>query len=168
MSSGHGARGVSTRSVEITVAILVLALGALVVFDSLRLGAKWGSDGPEAGYFPFYIGLILCVCSAVLLVYAMIGKVDGPKLFVSFAKLGQVARVLIPAALYVLGIQLVGIYVASVLYVAIFMVWLGRYSIALSLLISVAVMAAFYVTFERWFKVPLYKGLWDVLSFLGH
>jgi len=168
MSSGHGERGISTRSVEIVVAILVLALGALVVFDSLRLGAKWGSDGPEAGYFPFYIGLILCVCSAVLLVFGIIGKFDGPKQFVSFAKLGQVASVLIPAALYVLGVQLIGIYVSSVVYITVFMVWLGRYSIVLSLLISVSVMVAFYLTFEKWFKVPLYKGLWDVLSFLGH
>ena len=50
---------ISTRTMEIIVALALLAVGALVVFDSYRLGAKWGDDGPQSGYFPFYIGLLL-------------------------------------------------------------------------------------------------------------
>ena len=72
------------------------------------------------------------------------------------------------AAVYVLGIQLIGIYVASAIYIAVFMVWLGRYSMLLSASIGVAVMAAFFLMFEVWFKVALYKGLFDPLSFLGY
>ena len=92
----------------------------------------------------------------------------GPKTFVSYGALKQVMQVLGPAAVYVLGIQLIGIYTASAVYIAVFMIWLGRYPVALAAGIGVGVMTAFYLMFEVWFKVPLYKGLFDPLSFLGH
>ena len=53
---------------EIAVALLLFAVGALVVVDSYRLGANWGDDGPQSGYFPFYIGLLLCIASVATLV----------------------------------------------------------------------------------------------------
>ena len=51
--------GISTRTMEIVVALALLAVSALVIVDSYRLGSKWGDDGPQSGYFPFYIGLLL-------------------------------------------------------------------------------------------------------------
>ncbi|MCC6532806.1 MAG: tripartite tricarboxylate transporter TctB family protein [Burkholderiales bacterium] len=162
------ARGVSTRAVEIIVAGAIFALGAMVVFDSIRLGSKWASDGPQAGYFPFYIGAIICVCATVVLLYALVGKHAGPRVFVSWPALRRVLQVLGPAAVYVLGIQLIGIYIASAAYIAVFMIWLGRYSALLSGAIGCGVMAAFFLMFEVWFKVPLYKGMLDPLAFLGY
>jgi hypothetical protein len=166
--SADSRRGISTRTVEIVVAVCILALGALVVFDSRRLGAAWGSDGPQAGYFPFYIGAIVCICALIVLAYAVVGKTADSKVFVTWRQLRLVLQVLGPAALYVLGIQLFGIYLSSVIYIAVFMLWLGRYSFMLSAGVGVSVMVAFYLMFEMWFKVPLYKGLYDLLSFLGH
>ena len=46
---------ISVRAADIITAILFLAFGLIVMIGSLKLGASWGSDGPEAGYFPFYI-----------------------------------------------------------------------------------------------------------------
>ena len=60
--------GISTRTMEIAVALVLLAVSALVVFDSYRLGSKWGDDGPQSGYFPFYIGLLLGIASLATLV----------------------------------------------------------------------------------------------------
>ena len=166
--SAGSSRGISTRTVEIIVAAAIFLFGAVIVYDSVRLGASWASDGPQAGYFPFYIGSFICVCAGVVLAFAIAGKVAGPRIFVRWVALRQVMQVLGPAAVYVLGIQLIGIYVSSAVYIAVFMIWLGRYSPVLSASIGVGVMAAFYVTFEMWFKVALYKGLFDPLSFLGH
>ena len=166
--SAGRARGISTRAVEIVVAAAVFVFGAVIVFDSVRLGARWASDGPQAGYFPFYIGLFICICAAVVLALAAAGRIGGPRVFVSYGPLKQVMQVLGPAAVYVLGIQLIGIYTASAVYIAVFMIWLGRYPSALAASIGVGVMTAFYLMFEVWFTVPLYKGLFDPLSFLGH
>ena len=167
--TGKPAGGISKRCVEIVVAVLLLGFGALVVFDSIRLGFRWGSDGPEAGYFPFYIGSIICISSVATLGQALFGR--GAKkggVFVEWQPLRQVLAVLLPAAFYVLAIQLIGIYAASALYIAGFMIWLGRYGWVKSVLLGIAVSAIAFLTFEVWFQVPLYKGAFDPLSFLGY
>ena len=76
--------------------------------------------------------------------------------------------VLLPACVYVLGVQLIGIYVASAVYITLFMRWLGKYPWPKSVAVGVIVSASIFVLFEIWFKVPLYKGAWDPLAFLGY
>ena len=167
--SGRAAGGISTRTVEIVVAVVLFGLGALVVFDSNRLGSRWGSDGPEAGYFPFYIGLIICISSVVIFCQAVFGRaVRARGVFVEWQPLRQVLSVLLPALVYVLAIQFVGLYVASAVYIGGFMMWLGSYGWLRSALLGVAVSAVAFITFEVWFQVPLYKGAFDPLSFLGY
>jgi len=167
--------GISVRVMEIVVAALMLAMGILVVYDSNRLGSKWGSDGPQSGYFPFYIGLLLCVSSAATLVQVAMAERkrradagEPPKLFVGWSELKLVLSVLVPALVYVLGVQLIGIYVASAVYIALFMRWLGKYSWIKSVLVALVVSASLFILFEIWFKVPLFKGAYDPLSWLGY
>ena len=165
----HAGRGISTRSMELVVSLVLLGLGALVVYDSHRLGSSWGDGGPEAGYFPFYIGLIICISSAVIFVQALVGRVArSGKVFVEWQPLRQVLAVLLPALVYVAGIQVIGIYVASALYIAGFMMWIGRYGWMKSAAIGLGVSAVSFVTFEVWFQVPLYKGAFNPLAFLGY
>ena len=157
------------RAVELVVAGLLLAAGAIVIFDSYRLGSKWGSDGPQSGYFPFYIGVLLCVASAVNFMRALMTKTTADaELFVAWGPLRLVLIVLIPAGVYVLGVNYLGIYVASAVYIAIFMVWLGKYSWLRSVVVGLAVSVLTFLMFEVWFKVPLFKGTLDPLSFLGY
>ena len=160
---------VTTRTMEIVVALLFLLFGAVVAFDSYRMGARWAEDGPQSGYFPFYIALIICVSSAVTLLQALFGKAaKSNEAFVERGQLKSVLSVLIPAALYVLGIQLIGIYVASTVYIAVFMAWLGKYSWFKSAVLGLAASVSFFLMFEIWFKVPLPKGMFNPLSFLGY
>jgi putative tricarboxylic transport membrane protein len=51
-----------------------------------------------------------------------------------------------------------GLYVSSLLLIAVFMKWLGRYGWALVAALAVGVPVAAYVMFEKWFLVPLPKG----------
>jgi hypothetical protein len=167
--SARAEGGISVRAAEMVVSTLLLALGSLVVFDSRRLGSSWGSDGPEAGYFPFYIGLIICLASFSILVQAAVDRHGhGRKLFVAWGPLRQVLSMLLPAVLFVLAIQLIGLYVAAALYIAGFMLWLGGYGALKSLLLGTTVAAIAFVTFEIWFQVPLYKGAFNPLAFLGY
>ncbi len=149
---------ISVRSMEIIVALLFLAVGFVVMTGSLKLGAKWGSDGPESGYFPFYISLIILVSSSITLFQAFKNKEQAEEAFVEKEPLNQVLSVLIPAALYVLGVQLIGIYVASALYIAIFMVWLGKYALWKAALVGLGVSVALFMMFEYWFQIPLPHG----------
>lgn len=160
---------ISVRAADIITAILFLAFGLIVMIGSLKLGASWGSDGPEAGYFPFYISLIILLSSTVTLYQAaIVNKKKKTESFVDSEPLKQVMAVLLPGIVFVLGVQLIGIYVASALYIAIFMVWLGKYPIWKAVAVSVGVTVALYLMFEFWFQVPLPHGSWfNPLEFVG-
>jgi Tripartite tricarboxylate transporter TctB family len=161
--------GLSMRSAEVVVALFMLALGALVIFDSVRLGWGWGTDGPEAGYFPFYIGSLICIGSLVTLFQVLLGSQSkGHKVFVEWSALRLVLQVLLPAAVYVLCIQLIGIYVASAAYIAVFMVWLGKYGWFRGIIVGAGVSAVTFAMFEIWFQVPLFKGEFNPLSLIGY
>ena len=160
---------ISTRAMDIITAIVFLAIGLTVMVGSLKLGASWGSDGPEAGYFPFYVSLIMMLSSTVTLYQAVIvDKKKKSESFVEREPFKQVMAVLLPAIVFVLGVQLIGIYVSSVFYIAIFMVWLGKYPLWKAITVSIGVSAALYLMFEFWFQVPLPHGSWiNPLEFLG-
>ena len=165
----EGARtGIPTYVVEAVVAGLVLIAGLVVIFGSRKLGSGWTSDGPGAGYFPFYIGLITAISGLGVLYQALLGKNRNTEIFVDGEQFKRVMSVLIPAAVYVLAIQVIGIYVASAIYIALFMVILGKYSWVRSVIVALAVAILFFCLFEVWFKVPLFKGMYDPLSFLGY
>lgn len=167
MSSQDDKSGVGTHVVDAVTALLVMGLGGVVLFGSSKLGHEWTSDGPGAGYFPFYIGLILAISGAGIFFQALFGKKKNTDVFVDREQLGRVFSVLLPAAVYVLAIQLIGIYVASVVYITLFMVILGKYSWVKSLAVGLIVNVVFFLMFEVWFKVPLFKGEFDLLSPLG-
>ena len=160
---------ISVRMMDIITSIAFLAVGLTVMVGSLKLGASWGVDGPEAGYFPFYISLIIMLSSAITLYQvAVVNKNKKTESFVEREPFKQVMAVLLPAIVFVLGVQLIGIYVASAIYIAIFMVWLGKYPIWKAIVVSLGVSAALYLMFEFWFQVPLPHGSWfNPLEFLG-
>jgi hypothetical protein len=150
----------SVRTWEIIVAAAFLVFGAVVIWDSHRLGSKWGSDGPQAGYFPFYIGVIICL-SSVANLYSAIAKGDHGA-FVKWGQLRMILIVMVPSLFYVALMAnpwlSLGMYVPSALFIAFFMRYLGKYGWGKIALVSVGTMVATFVMFEIWFKVPLPKG----------
>jgi hypothetical protein len=163
---GGEGRGISSTSAELVVAALVFAMGLTVLIGSWKLGSKWTSDGPGPGYFPFYISLIMCISGAGIFVQALRKRPEG--LFADTQQLKQVMIVLVPAAVYVLAVQLIGVYIASAIYIALFMTLLGKYSPVKSVIAAVVIMAIFFALFEVWFKVPLFKGEFNMLGFTGY
>jgi hypothetical protein len=166
--NGDVRSGVATNVVEAVVAAILLVIGAVVIYSSYGLGAGWTSDGPGAGYFPFYIGIIIVISSLAILFQALFGKNRNTEAFVDREQLKRVLSVLLPALLYIAAIQAIGIYVASAVYIALFMIVLGKYSWIKSVILGLVIMSLFFLMFEVWFKVPLYKGKLDLLSFLGY
>jgi hypothetical protein len=147
-----------TVVVDLVVAGLTFSLGALVAYDSSRLGASWAADGPQAGYFPFYIGAIICISSVVVFVQGLLRLRTHRQVFVTNEQLTQVMVILLPSAAYVLGIQLIGIYVSSAIFIGLFMRIAGKYSWPRSLAVALGVSITSFLMFEIWFKIPLPKG----------
>lgn len=155
-------------TVDAVVALCLVVVGVVEVVEARRLGAEWTSDGPGAGYFPFYIGLILLVCGAAIFVQSLRARKTDDSVFVDSVQLNRVLSVLVPSVIYVGAIMVLGIYVASALFIALFMIVLGKYSPLKSVIVGVAVNALFFMMFEVWFKVPLFKGALEPLRFLGY
>lgn len=150
--------GPSVRTMDIIVAAVLMALGVLMMWDSLRIGAGWSEFGPESGYFPFYIGLLIFGSSAVTLGLNIFKKAGGQTAFVEPSKFKLVLQVLVPSIVFVVLIGFLGLYVSAFLYIAFFMWWLGRYPVPTILIVSLGVPVALFILFEIWFLVPLPKG----------
>jgi hypothetical protein len=160
-----GGTGPSHRSVEIGVIGVVALLGLIAIVGSLKVGIGWGAEGPRAGFFPFYCGLIVVIASAVNLVNALRAENDG-SLFAEWGQLRQVMSVVIPTAIYVFAIPYLGIYVCSAILIAGFMIWLGRYPVHTAVAVALAMPIVTFLMFEIWFLVPLPKG--PLESMLGY
>jgi len=156
-------KGISAKAVEIAVAALMLGLGLVVIFDSRRVGYGWAEDGPQAGYFPFYIGLILCAASAWTLLQGAFSNRAAMGVFVSRKKLRLVLSVFFPSLIYVIAIYYIGIYVASALFIGSFMYWHGRFPWIKIIPVSLIVPVSMFLLFELWFLVPLPKGPLEAL-----
>lgn len=159
MSNDLSRSAASRQTLEWITAVVMFALGVLVIYDSVRVGIRWVDDGPQAGYFPFYIGLLLCVSSLWNFARAFLGKIAAEKRsFVSVTALKLILSMLAPTVVYVLLIGWIGFYVASILFIGFFMIWLGKYTWLRSAMVAASVSVATYLLFEVWFRVPLPKG----------
>jgi hypothetical protein len=167
VENGTDRPAASTRAVEIGVAAIILTFGLVVMIDSYRLGARWGDDGPLPGYFPFYVGLLICISSTAVLLRGIRNQALARESFVSRGELAKILVVLLPSIVYVGVIAYLGFYVASTLFIAYFMRRLGKYSWLLVVPVSVGVSVAFFLTFETWFSVPLPKGPLEAALGLG-
>jgi hypothetical protein len=164
----QGTRLARNSAIDTLVAACLVVVGLVVAYQARKLGASWTSDGPGAGYFPFYIGLILTVCGAGILVQSLRERRSDNTTFIDSVQLRRVMSVLVPTAIYTGAIMLLGLYVASAVFIALFMIVLGKYSPVKSVSVGIAVNALFFMMFEVWFKVPLFKGALEPLRFLGY
>jgi len=162
--SGAAEKGPSHIAVEIGVAIVIAVFGVIIAFGSLQVGINWGAEGPKAGFFPFYVGLMIIGAGLINLYQAFTGQF-GEGLFASWPQLRQVMFVVIPTTIYVAAIPFIGIYITSAVLIGFFMRTLGRYGWLLIAAISTGIPIVTFVVFERWFLVPLPKG--PIEEFLG-
>ena len=155
---GQDERTTSTRSIELVVAALFMLVAAVVMYDSWRIGAGWAFDGPQAGYFPFYVGLIMFVASAITFGVHALTKAPDLSNFVDRSALWLVLKVLIPTGVFVALIGYLGLYVAAAVFITFFMCWLGRYSVVKALPVGIVIPIILFWMFEIAFLIPLPKG----------
>ena len=146
------------RVVDITVSLLLIALAATLGYDNWRTGISWDSTGPQAGYFPFYLAVILAGASLYGLIAALLSPKEAAETFVTRAQLRRVMAVFVPTLLFCLVTQFLGLYVASFLLIAGFMRVVGRIALWKSLLTAFVFTAAMFVTFDIAFDVIMPKG----------
>jgi len=171
---------ISRRTAEIATAVAVALTGAVVVAESLTHDIGWNETGPGSGYFPFRVGLLL-VAAAVVAAWQTrgtgsesiefhasgpVGTASGPVGTISFVtreELGRSLSVFWPTAALVVAMFPLGCYLPSGVYLAWMMRRHGGHGWLLSAAHGAAVMVAFFLVFDLWFRVPLAKGPLEAL-----
>ena len=156
------------RWMELLVAACFLGVSLLVITDSLRVGNAWGTDGPEPGYFPFYIGCLLFGGATWVILQTLLAwkQDDGEEVFAEKHEFNLMLLMLVPSVFFTAAIFVLGIYLASLTFVAAFMVWQGKYSYFKSIAVGTSISAVLFSLFEVWFKLPLPKGF--IETWLGY
>src|SRR3977135_148089 len=137
----------TTRTVEVVVYLLLLGLALLLGFDNWRSGMGWAKDGPQSGYLPFYLCVILAGASLYGFGVAFANRTDASRTFVTRDQLRRVLQVFIPTFLFCVLMQWLGLYVASFLLVSGFMRFIGRIAWWKSLLTSFVFVMIMFCTF---------------------
>src|SRR5579859_5988537 len=148
----------SNRTVEIVVSLLLVALAGLLGYDNWRTGIGWDSTGPQPGYFPFYLSVILAVASLYGLVKALLSRELALETFVTRAQFRRVMAVFLPTFAFCLVTQVLGLYVASFVLICGFMRFVGKIAWWKSLATGFIFTAAMFVTFDIVFDVIMPKG----------
>src|SRR5436190_8057698 len=99
----------SNRTVDVVVSLLLLALAATLGYDNWRAGAGWEYTGPQPGYFPFYLSIILAGASLYGIVAAYLSRKEAAETFVTRAQLRRVLAVFVPTLLFCLAMQFLGL-----------------------------------------------------------
>src|SRR5215470_1640225 len=157
-ATGDAHAVVGTRSVNIVVYLMLLAFAALLGFDNWRTGTSWEADGPQAGYFPFYLSVLLGAACLYGLVYKLLIEAGPGETFVTGEQFRRVMQVFVPTLLFCLFIQWLGLYVASFLLIAGFMWIVGRIALWKSMLTAFLFAIIMFVTFDVAFDVIMPKG----------
>src|SRR6186713_576270 len=125
------------RAADIVTASVLLLLGGLVGADAIRLGIGWGTDGPRAGFFPFWLATVLVICCGIVVAQATRRETQEP--FVTRERLRLVLKVLWPAAGLVISTHVLGLYVSAGLYLGFYMRWVGHHGWRAVLALSLGV-----------------------------
>ncbi len=144
------------RTADLTTALVLMAGGVLGIWDSLRLGIGWGTDGPQSGFFPFWLAGLLIVSSGAIAWQACRRERGAP--FVTRAQLRPVFSTLLPSLGFVVLTQFLGLYVATALFMGFYTRWIGRYGWIPVIVLSLALPVLTFLVFEKWFLVPMPKG----------
>lgn len=153
---------------EVATAIVTGAVGVTAVIGAEELGHGWTSSGPQSGYFPFYVGLILIAASLWNLGAAVArhriggrlarvtGDVEEP--FLDAEKARRIGGFLAVMVAFLAITLVMGIYVGAIFYIS-WTAWRqGGYRWPLALAFGAGFAVALYLVFEVIFLVPLLKG----------
>src|SRR5882757_4278033 len=108
----------SNRAVDVVVSLLLLSLALILGYDNWRSGAGWEATGPQPGYFPFYLSVILAGASLYGLIAAFLSRKEARETFVTRAQPRRVSAGLGPPVRFCFATKFLALYVASFLLIA--------------------------------------------------
>jgi hypothetical protein len=148
------------KRAEIITCLILLTIAGVVMSQAIRLGPGWGDAGPRAGFFPFWLSVILGLSSLWILAQTVRqpSTSEGSRFFPPGAP-RLVLTVFLPMAGAIALIEVVGFYISALIYLLVYIRVTGRQSWTLTVAVAILFPLLTFLVFERWFLLPLPKGL---------
>src|ERR687898_453938 len=110
------------RKAELITSIILLLLSVLVIYEAYRLGFGWGLEGPQPGFFIFWVALGLGACSLISTSRVLFDStiLQGQD-FIARGSWSEVLKVFLPMVGAIFLMEFFGFYIASAIYLAFFM-----------------------------------------------
>ena len=152
------------RKANLWVAVFLFVIGAIVMYDSVRLGFRWDPGfGPGAGYLPFYLSLGVLICTGISIVKQLrqLAKegIVGDKRLIQEGGLTPILWVLIPSTVMVVLTSIIGLHFAAGIFLLFYMRVVGKIGWLECILVSILFPVGMYVVFDRLFLIPLPDGM---------
>lgn len=143
---------------EAAAGLAFVGLAAFVMREGLRLGAGWDDSGPEPGFFPFSLAVVMGIGGAAAVLQGL--RTTARPFFEDRQEVVDLLRVGVPMALAIVSVSFLGFYIMSAAYIAFFAWWYGRYRWPAALASGLVAAVVLYAGLERGFRILLPRSAW--------
>jgi hypothetical protein len=135
-----------------------LVIAILVCINSFRLGVG-GFSSPDAGFFPFWSGVVLGTFAIIVMV-SNIKEESREKLIDAWkgVQWNKAAWMLISLFLYSFLLPTIGYVIATIALMAFLLGVISRSKVYVQLVIALAIVSVSYLVFKILLSVPLPRG----------
>jgi hypothetical protein len=149
------------RSADRVTAVFLLLLSAAFAAGALKYYKWWGSDGPGSAFLPFCLGVTMAALALGLLLRSWKQQHPGDAWLARGEGLRDMLVVLGATVLFVVLLKSIGMVIATALYLAGLIGYLGRHRWWVTLAVAVAAAGFNWLVFVRWLRVPFPElGVW--------
>jgi len=145
------------RNTDRITAVLLLIVSAAFAAGALKYYKWWGHDGPGPAFLPFWLGVVMAFLAGLML-FRRTSQVPVAWLPRDEART-RVLVVLGVTAAFIALLKVLGMVVATALFLVVLVRCLGRHSWWLTVSIALAASGLNWLVFVYWLRVPMPEGM---------
>jgi putative tricarboxylic transport membrane protein len=156
--------GRQMKKADMITAVVLLAFSGYVMQESWRMPPS-ATFGPSAGFLPLWLGVLLAVLAAILLISSwsrQTKKKDSEPIFPAKKALLAITLVIVGLAGYILLIEVLGYVVDTFLFIMFLMKVVEREKWPLTLMIAVGTTAVLFLTFQVLLQITLPSNMFGI------
>jgi hypothetical protein len=147
------------RKADLVTSALLLACALAFSAGALKFYGYWGEGGPGPAFLPFWLGLVMALLALAMLIKSVKQKNAGEAWLPRGKAAKRVVGVIGITIVFVVLLKVLGMLVASALYLAVLMRYLERNSWPLTVGVSLGAAGFNYLLFVHWLRVPFPQGM---------
>lgn len=148
---------------DLAVAVAFMVVAALIIQQGVKLGPGWGDSGPEPGFFPFSLAMLMGLGGLAIVIQGVIHGVRrtaSSAFFEDREEITELFRVGVPIAAAIAAVPVFGLYLMTALYTWLFSWWHGRFRWYSSVFAGVVIPVVMYAILDQGLRIPMPRSIW--------